>query len=93
LKGSLKNKIKKQISPLKLCFEKLIFFKMCFQNAGNAISETQIFKISWGGMLPDPLANSCVRYSAHTFGDRIPSWEVGKENGLFGSFTPPLKNP
>ena len=31
-----------QISPLKLCFEKLRFFLMCSQNAGNAISETQI---------------------------------------------------
>jgi hypothetical protein len=31
-----------QISPLKLCFEKLSFFKMCSQNAGNAISKTQI---------------------------------------------------
>jgi hypothetical protein len=30
------------------------FFKMCSQNAGNAISETQILKISWGGMPPDP---------------------------------------
>jgi hypothetical protein len=33
-----------QISPLKLCFEKLSFFKMCSQNAGNAISKTQILK-------------------------------------------------
>jgi hypothetical protein len=45
-----------QISPLKLCFEKLRFsFKMCSQNAGNAISETQILKIYRGGMPPDPL--------------------------------------
>ena len=34
-------------------FEKLRFFKMCSQNAGNAISETQILKISWGAC-PDP---------------------------------------
>jgi hypothetical protein len=47
---------------------------MCSQNAGNAISETQILKISWGGMPPDPLAILCLRYSAHTFGDRILSW-------------------
>jgi hypothetical protein len=42
-----------QISPLKFYFEKLIseiFFSMCSQNAGNAISETQILKISWGRM-------------------------------------------
>jgi hypothetical protein len=66
-----------QISPLKLCPEKLRFIYMCFQNAGNAISETQILKISWGGMLPDPLAYSCLRYSAPTFGDRILSLGVG----------------
>ena len=40
-----------------------------------------------------PLANSCLRYSAHTFGDRILSRGEGKENGPFGSFAPPLKNP
>jgi hypothetical protein len=44
-------------------------------------------------MSPDPLAISCLRYSAHTFGDRILSWEKSKENGPFGSFAPPLKNP
>jgi hypothetical protein len=47
-------------------------------------------------MSPDTLAISCLRYSAHTFGDRIlswVSWEKGKENGPFGSFAPPLKNP
>jgi hypothetical protein len=37
-----------QISALKLCFEKLkISFKICSQNAGNAVSETQIKNISW----------------------------------------------
>jgi hypothetical protein len=30
-------------------------------------------------MPPDPLANSCLQYSVHTFGDRILSWEEGKE--------------
>ena len=45
---------------------------MCFQNAVNAISETQILNISWEGHAPDPhIANSCLQYSAHTFGDRI----------------------
>jgi hypothetical protein len=44
-------------------------------------------------MPPDPLANSCLRYSAHTFGDRILSWGEGKKNGPFASFTPPLKKP
>ena len=51
---------------------------MCSQNAGNAISENQILKISWGGgHAPtfNPLANSCLRYSAHNFGDRILCWE------------------
>jgi hypothetical protein len=44
-----------QISPLELCFEKLRFLKkICSQNAGNAISETHILKISWEGMPPDP---------------------------------------
>jgi hypothetical protein len=33
-----------QISPLKLCFEKLSL--NVFQNAGNAISETQILKMT-----------------------------------------------
>jgi hypothetical protein len=37
-----------------LCFEKLRFFKMCSQNAGNAISETQILKISWGAYPQTP---------------------------------------
>jgi hypothetical protein len=41
-----------QTSPLKLCYEKLRFFYMCSQNAGNAISETQILKISCGGTCP-----------------------------------------
>jgi hypothetical protein len=31
-----------------------IFKEMCSQNAGNAILETHILKISWEGMLPDP---------------------------------------
>ena len=48
-----------------------IFKKMCSQNAGDAISETHILRISWEGMPPEPVANFCLRYSAHTFGDRI----------------------
>jgi hypothetical protein len=39
---------------------------MFSQNAGNAISETQILKISWGACPQTPLANSCLLYSAHT---------------------------
>jgi hypothetical protein len=56
---------------------------MCSQNAGNAISETQILKISWGGHAPrfNPLANSCLRYSAHTFGDRILCWGRARKMG------------
>jgi hypothetical protein len=42
------------------------------QNAGNAISETQILKISWGACpARTPLAISCLQHSAHTFGDRM----------------------
>ena len=76
-----------------LFWEAEIFKKMCSQNAGNAISETQILEISLEGLPQTPVANSCLRYSAHTFGDRILSWGEGKENGPFGSFAPPLKNP
>jgi hypothetical protein len=48
------------------------------------------FKNFLRGACPQtPLANS------HTFGDRILilSLGEGKENGPFGSFAPPLKNP
>ena len=31
-----------------LFWEAEIFFKMCPQNTGNAISETEILNISWG---------------------------------------------
>jgi hypothetical protein len=56
---------------------------MCPQNARNAISGTQI-------SLEPSLANSSLRYSAHTFGDRIlyPGGGQG-ENGPFGNFAPP----
>ena len=59
------------------------YLKICSLNAGNAISENQILKISWGH-----------GDSAHTFGDCILSWAEDKEgNGPFGSSAPPLKNP
>jgi hypothetical protein len=68
------------------------FLKMCYQNAVNAISETQILNISWGACPHTPLANSCRRtrltFSAITY---ILSREEGKENGSFVSFSPPLK--
>jgi hypothetical protein len=57
---------------------------MCSQNSGNAISETQILKISWGGDMPPaltPLANSRLRYSAHTFGDRMRIYYAGGGQG------------
>jgi hypothetical protein len=76
-----------------LFWEAEIFFKMCTQNAGNSISETQILKISWGGAPRPPIVNSCLRYSAYTSRDRILSLGEGKESGPFGSFAPPLKNP
>jgi hypothetical protein len=63
-----------------LFWEAEIFFLMFSQNTGNAISETQILKISWGhAPAQTPLANSCLRYSPHTLGDRILSWGEGKE--------------
>jgi hypothetical protein len=76
-----------------LFWEPEIFFKMCSQNAGNTISETQIKKNFLGEAYP--LANTCLRYSAHTFGDWIFGYpgEGQGENGPFGSFAPPLKNP
>jgi hypothetical protein len=46
-----------------------IFFKMCSQNAGNAISETQILKMSWGhAQKPIEIINNTrLRYySAHS---------------------------
>jgi hypothetical protein len=55
---------------------------MSFQNAGNAISETQILKISWGACPQIPLTNSCLWYSAHTFGDRILGGRRAKKMGL-----------
>jgi hypothetical protein len=64
---------------------------MCPQNAGNAISETPILKISREAFPPDPLASLCFRYSAHTFGDCIlPRGGGGGqgENRPFDSFAP-----
>jgi hypothetical protein len=51
------------------------------------------FKNFLGDMPQTPLANSSLRFSAHTFGDRKLSWGENKENWPFGSFAPPLKNP
>ena len=45
----------KQIHCLKLVFKPMYFAQKCLQNAGNAVSETQISKTFRGGMLPDPL--------------------------------------
>jgi hypothetical protein len=41
------------------------------------------FKNFLGGDAPsfNPLANSCLRYSAHTFGDRILCWERARKMG------------
>jgi hypothetical protein len=67
---------------------------MFSQNAGNAISDRDPnFKNFLGGGTQTPLANSCLRHSPHTLGDRILSWGEGKENGPLGSFAPTLKNP
>jgi hypothetical protein len=61
---------------------------MYSQNAWNAISETHIEGMP-RACRQTPVANFCLRYSAHTFGDRILSWGEGKENGPFGSFASP----
>ena len=61
---------------------------MCSQNAGNAISETHILEISWEDMPQTPLADSCLRYSAHTFGDRILSWGGGQGKWALWQFCP-----
>jgi hypothetical protein len=44
---------------------------MCSQNAGNAISKTQILKVPAGACPQTTLANSCLWHSACTFGDRM----------------------
>jgi hypothetical protein len=77
----------------RLRFEKLRFFLNGSQTAGNAISETKILNIPLGACPQIPIANLCMWYSAHTFGDLMLSWGEGKGTGLFGSFAPPLKNP
>jgi hypothetical protein len=64
-----------------LFWEAEIFLKTCSQNAGNVISETQILKISWGACPQTPLANSSLRFSAHTFGDRKLSWGRTRKMG------------
>jgi hypothetical protein len=46
---------------IKTLFWEAEIFLMCSQNAGNAISETQILKISWGACPQTPLTNSCLR--------------------------------
>jgi hypothetical protein len=61
---------------------------MCSQNAGNAISETHILEISWEDMPQTPVANSCLRYSAHTIGDRILSWGGGQGKWALWQFCP-----
>ena len=39
---------------------------MCSQNAGNAISETQVLKISWGTCPhADPLSQACGTRGSH----------------------------
>jgi hypothetical protein len=79
-----------QIPPLKLCFEKLRFFLNVFSECRKCYFRDPY---SWGTCPQILLANSGLRYSAHTFGDRILSWGEDRENGPFGSFAPPLKNP
>jgi hypothetical protein len=77
----------------RLCFEKLRFFLNVLSECRKYYFRDLNFKNFLGACPQIPLANSCLRYSAHTFGDRILSWGEGKENGPFGSFAPPLKNP
>ena len=56
---------------------------MCSQtDAGNVISEKKILKFP-GEHAPSsiPLANSCLRYSAHIFGARILCWGRARKMG------------
>jgi hypothetical protein len=72
-----------QISPLKLCFEKLRYFLNVFSECRKCYFIDPNFKNFRGGLPPDPLANSCLRYSAHTFSDRILCWgRARKKNAL-----------
>jgi hypothetical protein len=68
---------------------------MCSQNAGNAISETQILKIFCGGHAPRPpqLTRACGTRLTPSAIAYYPGGEGMQENGPFGSFAPPLKNP
>jgi hypothetical protein len=74
-----------------LFWEAEIFLKTyCSQNAGNAIWETQILKLSLGGggMPPSPPANLCLRHSAHTVSNRILSWGGGQGKSALCPFFP-----
>ena len=65
-----------QISPLKLCFGSLIYFLNMFSECRKCyFRDPNLKKFLAGGIPQTPLANSCLRYSAHTFGDWIISWE------------------
>jgi hypothetical protein len=48
---------------------------MCSQNAGKRDPNFKNF-LRWA-CPQTPTANLCLRYSAHTFGDRILSWRGG----------------
>jgi hypothetical protein len=75
---------------------------MCSQSAGNAISETQILKMSWGAYPQTPLANSFVYAIAYYPGGRArrkwalwqfcPTTEKSLKNALSILFCVSLNN-
>ena len=78
-----------KISLLKLCFEKLSFFKNVFSECGKCYFrdpslEGHASRPPRGACFQTPLANSCLRHSAHTFGARTLTWVKGKENWPIG---------
>ena len=77
-----------QISPLKLCFEKPRSFLKCVLRMQEMLFQRLQFKKFPGSMPPDILADSCLRYSAHTFGDRILPRGEGKERMGPWQFSP-----
>ena len=67
-----------------------MFLKMSSQNAGtDAISETQIKKKTQADSCQHAALGSNLRCLHTNLGGAC----EGKENGPFGSFAPPLKNP
>ena len=67
---------------LQIRFKCLAFAQKCRQNAGNAISETQISKLFWGSMPRTPLVGRALR--------RV---RVPRLGAAYSSFSPGGKSP